>query len=75
MAEWVQERGVDSLPNAVFVKPDEYFSSYEMIQRAKFVMIYNSTIGMEAAIMGAPTCATTPSASRQTQRPVLAMAE
>lgn len=54
VAEWVQERGVDSLPNAVFVKPDEYFSSYEMIQRAKFVMIYNSTIGMEAAIMGAP---------------------
>jgi hypothetical protein len=25
-----------------------------MIQRAKFVMIYNSTIGMEASIMGAP---------------------
>ena len=54
VAEWVRERGVESLPNVVFVGPDDYFSSYEMIQRAKFVMIYNSTIGMEAAIMGAP---------------------
>jgi hypothetical protein len=50
---WIQERGVDKLPNVIFVGPEEYFSSYEMIQRAKFVMIYNSTIGMEAAIMGA----------------------
>jgi hypothetical protein len=54
VAGWVQDRGVDGLPNVVFVGPDEYFSSYEMIQKAKFVMIYNSTIGMEAAIMGAP---------------------
>lgn len=51
---WVQERGADQLENLVFVNPDEYFSSYEMIQRAKFVMIYNSTIGMESSIMGMP---------------------
>ncbi len=54
VAEWVKASGLESLPNAVFVGPDAYFSSYEMIQRAKFVMIYNSTIGMEASIMGAP---------------------
>ena len=54
VAAWVQEADVAALPNVVFVGPDDYFSSYEMIQRAKFVMIYNSTIGMEAAIMGAP---------------------
>jgi len=51
---WVRGRGVDSLPNVLFVAPGEYFSSYEMIHRAKFVMMYNSTIGMEAAIMGVP---------------------
>lgn len=51
---WVKMREVESLPNVVFIGPDSYFSSYEMIQRAKFVMIYNSTIGMEASIMGAP---------------------
>jgi hypothetical protein len=54
VAEWVRNRDIEALPNVVFVGPDEYFSSYEMIQKAKFVMIYNSTIGMEASIMGAP---------------------
>jgi hypothetical protein len=54
VADWVAERDVSTLPNIVFIGPDDYFSSYEMIQRAKFVMMYNSTIGMEASIMGAP---------------------
>jgi len=54
VADWVRDRKVDELPNVIFISPDEYFSSYEMIQRAKFVMIYNSTIGMEASILGAP---------------------
>jgi hypothetical protein len=54
VAAWVQNQEVESLPNVIFVGPDEYFSSYEMIQKAKFVMIYNSTIGMEAVILGAP---------------------
>ncbi|MCB2213792.1 hypothetical protein KQH50_00200 [bacterium] len=54
VADWVRRTQADSLPNVDFIGPDAYFSSYEMIQRAKFVMIYNSTIGMEAAIMGAP---------------------
>ncbi len=51
--EWVTSSGISSLPNVLFVEPQEYFSSYELIQRAKFVMIYNSTIGLEAAILGA----------------------
>jgi len=54
VTKWVEKSGALDLPNLVFVGPDEYFSSYEMIQRAKFVMIYNSTIGLEASIMGAP---------------------
>ncbi len=54
VADWVQDRDAESLPNVLFVSSDQYFSSYEMIHRAKFVMIYNSTIGMEASIMGKP---------------------
>ncbi|MEA3325862.1 MAG: hypothetical protein U9R53_00900, partial [Chloroflexota bacterium] len=54
VADWIHIKGVDQMPNVIFVGPDAHFSSYEMIQRAKFVMIYNSTIGMEASIMGAP---------------------
>ena len=50
---WVASRGVEQEPNVVFVSPRETLSSYELIQRSKFVMIYNSTIGLEASIMGA----------------------
>ena len=50
---WVSSRGVDKEPNVIFVSPHETLSSYELIQRSKFVMVYNSTIGLEASIMGA----------------------
>jgi hypothetical protein len=49
---WAAARSVESLPNVQFIPPDERLSSYELIQRSKFVMVYNSTIGLEAAIMG-----------------------
>ena len=51
--DWVSSRGVDKEPNVIFVSPHETLSSYELIQRSKFVMVYNSTIGLEASIMGA----------------------
>ncbi|HET6596355.1 MAG TPA: hypothetical protein VFG81_12060 [Anaerolineales bacterium] len=51
---WVASRAVDKEPNVVFVSPRETLSSYELIQRSKFVMVYNSTIGLEASILGAP---------------------
>jgi hypothetical protein len=51
---WVEEKGVNKLENVVFVAPKESLSSYELIQRSKFVMVYNSTIGLEASLMGVP---------------------
>jgi len=51
---WVSSRGVDKEANVVFVNPNETLSSYELIQISKLVMIYNSTIGLEASIMGTP---------------------
>ncbi len=53
VAGWVDKNGVAKLPNVVFVDSDEYLSSYEMIHRSKFVMVYNSTIGLEASLLGA----------------------
>ena len=53
VAMWAEARSVRTLPNVLFVDATEYFSSYELIQRSKFVMIYNSTIGLEASLMGA----------------------
>jgi len=52
--DWVLKNRVNEEPNVLFVDAQEYFSSYELIQRSKFVMIYNSTIGLEAAILGLP---------------------
>jgi capsule polysaccharide modification protein KpsS len=54
VAEWAKLNRVDTLENVVFVDATEYFSSYELIQKSKFVMIYNSTIGLEATLLGAP---------------------
>ncbi len=51
---WAEHRGLKQLPNAMFIAPSEYISSYEMIQRSKFVMVYNSSIGLEASLMGSP---------------------
>src|SRR3972149_8672795 len=51
---WVQARGVDKLANAVFVESGSYLSSYALIQRAHFVMVYNSSIGLEASILNKP---------------------
>jgi len=54
VAQWVAQSKADSLANLVFVDSTQPLSSYELIQRSKFVMVYNSTIGLEASIMGAP---------------------
>ena len=51
---WIASHAVDKEPNVVFVSPRETLSSYELIQHSKFVMVYNSTIGLEASILGVP---------------------
>lgn len=54
VADWIENHKVKDLPNVKFVDADEPFSSYELILQSKFVMVYNSTIGLEASIMGIP---------------------
>ena len=54
VAAWIEATGAAKEPNVIFVGPKETLSSYELIQKSKFVLVYNSTIGLEAAIMGAP---------------------
>lgn len=53
VAEWARKNHLETLKNVWFVDASEYLSSYELIDRAKFVMVYNSTIGLEASLMGA----------------------
>lgn len=52
VASWVENRQATTLPNIIFIPPQEHLSSYELIARSRFVLIYNSTIGLEASIMG-----------------------
>jgi hypothetical protein len=54
VSQWVSQNRADALPNLIFVDSDHSLSSYDLIQRSKFVMVYNSTIGLEASIMGIP---------------------
>jgi hypothetical protein len=54
VAAWVEATGADKEPNVIFIGPKEALSSYELILKSKFVLVYNSTIGLEAAITGAP---------------------
>lgn len=50
--DWVISKAVTDLPNIVFISPTEYVSSYELIHQSKFVIVYNSSIGLEAALLG-----------------------
>jgi len=52
--QWVMANKVNELPNVIFVDSDEYLSSYALIAQAHFVMVYNSSIGLEASILGKP---------------------
>lgn len=54
VAQWIEKNHVDDLPNVLFIHSNEYVSSYELIEHAKFVMVYNSTVGLEASIKGKP---------------------
>lgn len=54
VSEWVTQNGVDQYPNVVFVDSNEPLSSYDLIQKSKFVIVYNSSIGLEASLLGLP---------------------
>ena len=69
VSEWVATNGIKEISNILYIPPDEFISSYELIKRAKFVMVYNSTVGLEASIMGKPVlCA---GKARYTQVPTV----
>lgn len=69
VADWVAKHQIEQLANVVFVPSRQFLSSYELIQRAKFVLVYNSSIGLEATLLGKPVvCA---AESRYTQYPIV----
>lgn len=54
VADWMETHRLDQLSNVVFISSEETLSSYDLISRSKFVMVYNSSIGLEATLLGKP---------------------
>jgi hypothetical protein len=54
VAEWFRSTGLASRSNVAFVGPTDYVSSYELIERSNLVLVYNSSTGLEATILGVP---------------------
>ena len=54
VAEWFRSSGLAARSNVAFVGPTDYVSSYELIERSNLVLVYNSSTGLEAAILGVP---------------------
>ena len=69
VSQWVTQNHADALPNLIFVDSVQPLSSYDLIQRSKFVMVYNSTIGLEASILGIPVLSA--GRARYTQLPTV----
>lgn len=57
VADWVKKSAILNLPNVVFYDASEFVNSYELIHRSHLVMVYNSTIGLEATLLGKPVLA------------------
>jgi hypothetical protein len=55
VGRWLKESGALDLANVAFVGPGNYLSSYRLIREAACVLLYNSSIGLEAAMLGKPT--------------------
>jgi hypothetical protein len=69
VAAWADELELQNRPNIYLIGPDETFSSYELILRSKFCLVYNSSIGLEATLLGKPVlCA---GRARYTQYPIV----
>jgi hypothetical protein len=54
VATWYANSGLVQRSNVAFIPPGEEVNSYTLIEGAKFVLVYNSSIGLEASILGKP---------------------
>ena len=57
VANWVESERMNERSNLTFIGPSEYVDSYALIELSDLVLVYNSSIGLEASIMGKPVLA------------------
>jgi len=55
VGDWLKEHSYLTIPNVRFIPPTDYISSYELLNISRFCLVYNSTIGLEAVVLGIPT--------------------
>lgn len=55
VGDWLKEQSYLAIPNVYFIPPTDYISSYELLNISRFCLVYNSTIGLEAVVLGIPT--------------------
>jgi hypothetical protein len=55
--EWYRQSRVAASANVVFIGPSEVVNSYELVRASKLVLIYSSSLGLEASILGVPVLA------------------
>ena len=67
--DWVKEHTGPKDKNVFFLSPRQFYSSYELIREAKFSLVYNSSIGLEASILGEPVLCG--GKARYTQYPIV----
>lgn len=73
VSDWMGSAGMLRATNVEFLAPDDPVSSYELVRRAKLVLVYNSSVGLEASVIGAPVlCA---GRARYTQLPTVYLPE
>jgi hypothetical protein len=53
LQQWYQSSAAFSLPNVIFIGPREAVSSYELVRESRLVLVYSSSIGIEASALGA----------------------
>jgi hypothetical protein len=66
---WFRSSSLASSPNAVLIEPGLPISSYDLIRLSKLVLVYSSSVGLEASVLGVPVlCA---GKARYTQVPTV----
>jgi hypothetical protein len=54
MADYVNSLNISDYPNIILLGPDSSVSTYDLIEKSKAVVIYNTKTGIEAAFTGKP---------------------
>jgi hypothetical protein len=54
IGDWLVSNGYLNQPNILFISPNDFTNSYDLVRETRFTLAYNSTIGLEAGLLGKP---------------------